>query len=111
MMIGKPTDVGAPQAALRTGSATTRRIESGTGSDEKVDGVAATDSVKLSDAGRALTAAGQTAEEFRADKVAALKAAVEAGTYEVKARVVADRMINEAAELLESMTTSADTRS
>ena len=108
MMIGKPTDVGAPQSALRTGSATTRRIESGTGSDEKVDGVAATDSVKLSDAGRALTA-GQSAEEFRADKVAALKAAVEAGTYEVKARVVADRMITEAAELLESMTASADT--
>jgi flagellar biosynthesis anti-sigma factor FlgM len=42
--------------------------------------------------------------DFRADKVAALKKAIAEGTYHVQAKVVAERMIMEAAELLESMT-------
>lgn len=103
MMIGKPTDVGTPQSASRTGDATSRRIESGAGAG-KVDAVLPTDSVKLSQAGRALTAANQAPGEFRAEKVAALKQAIAEGSYHVQAKVVADRMINEAAELLESMT-------
>ena len=104
-MIVKPTDVGTPQAASRTGGATTRRLESGAGGG-KVDSVLPTDTVKLSTTGRALTAANQTLDEFRADKVAALKKAVEEGSYRVQAKVVADRMITEAAELLGSMTAS-----
>ena len=104
-MIVKPTDVGTLQAASRTGGATTRRLESGAGG-AKVDGVLPTDTVKLSTTGRALTGANQSLEEFRADKVAALKKAVEEGNYPVQAKVVADRMITEAAELLESMTAS-----
>lgn len=103
MMIGKPTDVGTPQSALRTGSAAPRRVESGSAGGEKVDGVLPSDSVKLSDTGRALTAAGKAVDDFRADKVAALKMALEQGTYHVQARIVADRMISEAAELLRSM--------
>ena len=103
MMIGKPTDVGSPQSASRTGDATTRRMESGTGAG-KVDGVLPTDSVKLSDTGRAIASTKEAVEEFRSEKVAALKKAIAEGTYHVQAKVVADRLIMEAAELLESMT-------
>jgi flagellar biosynthesis anti-sigma factor FlgM len=103
MMIGKPADVGTPQPASRTGDATSRRVETGAGGG-KVEGVAPADSVNLSEAGRALTAANQAPDEFRAEKVAALKKAVAEGAYHVQAKVVADRMINEAAGLLETMT-------
>jgi negative regulator of flagellin synthesis FlgM len=108
MMIGKPTDVGTPQAASRTGAA--RAVEAGSsgGKVEKVESVEGIDSVKLSDVGRAIVGAGQTLEEFRAEKVAALKKAVEDGSYKVQAKVVADRMINEAAGLLETMAASGD---
>lgn len=106
MMIGKPTDVGTPQAALRTGATPSKRVESGASSDERVDGVVPSDSVEVSDTGRALAAGSQAADEFRADKVAAVKKALEEGTYQVRAKIVADRMITEAAELLESMAAS-----
>ena len=103
MMIGKPSDVGTPQSASRTGDVTPRRMESGSGGG-KVDAVATTDSVQLSPTGRAITAGNQAAEEFRSEKVAALKKAIAEGTYHIQAKVVAERMITEAAELLESMT-------
>ena len=102
MMIGKPTDVGSPQSASRTGDVSSRRMESGAVGG-KVEGVVPTDSVSLSQAGRAITSTSQT-EEFRSDKVAALKTAIAEGSYHVQAKVVAERMIMEAAELLESMT-------
>lgn len=103
MMIGKPTDVGSPQSASRTSDVYSRPIESGAAGG-KVEPVTATDSVKLSDTGRAITATNQAVEEFRSDKVAAMKQAIAEGTYHVQAKVVADRMIMEAAELLEAMT-------
>ncbi len=103
MMIGKPTDVGSPQSASRTADVSSRRMESGAGGG-KVEGVVPTDSVSLSQAGRAITSTSQTVEEFRSDKVAALKTAIAEGTYHVQAKMVAERMIMEAAELLESMT-------
>jgi flagellar biosynthesis anti-sigma factor FlgM len=103
MMIGKPNDVGSPQSASRTADATSRRMESG-GVDGKVAGVQATDSVKLSETGRAIVSTGEAVAEFRADKVAALRKSIAEGTYHVQAKVVAERMIMEAAELLESMT-------
>ena len=103
MMIGKPTEVGTPQAASRTGDVSSRRAESGT-SGGKVESVVPTDSVSLSQAGRTLTSTNQAIEEFRSDRVAALKKAIAEGTYHVQAKVVAERMIMEAAELLESMT-------
>jgi negative regulator of flagellin synthesis FlgM len=105
MMIGRPTDVGTPQAASRAGGA--RVVEPGT-SGGKVEEVESADSLKLSDASRALVGAGRTAEGFRAEKVAALKKAVEDGSYKVQAKVVAERMINEAAGLLETMAASGD---
>lgn len=107
MMIGKPTDVGALQSALRTGDVATRSTEAARASDGKVESVQSIDSVKLSDTSRSLSAAAGTLDGFRADKVAEIKQAIEQGTYQVKARVVADRMISEAADLLRSMTTSA----
>ena len=103
MMIGKPTDVGSPQSASRTADAGSRRVETG-GSGGKVEGVQPTDSVKLSDTGRAIASTGEARGEFRSEKVEALKKAIAEGTYHVQAKVVAERMIMEAAELLESMT-------
>ena len=103
MMIGKPSDVGSPQSASRTADATSRRIESGAAGG-KVEGVQPTDSVKLSDTGRAIVSTGEALAEFRSEKVEALKKAIAEGTYHVQAKVVAERMIMEAAELLESMT-------
>lgn len=103
MMIGKPTDVGSPQSASRTADATSRHIEA-SGAGGKVDAVQATDSVKLSDTGRAIASTGEAVAEFRSERVAALKKAIAEGTYHVQAKVVAERMIMEAAELLESMT-------
>lgn len=103
MMIGKPTEPLSVQSVARTPGASARRVEPGVASDAKVEGIGATDNVKLSDAGRALTAGGRTADEVRADKVAAVKKAVEEGTYRVQATVVADRLISDAAEMLRAM--------
>ena len=102
MMIGKPTDVGSPQSASRTADATSRRMQTG-GAGGTVAGGPPTDSVKLADTGRAIAATGETVAEFRSEKVEALKKAIAEGTYQVQAKVVAERMIMEAAELLESM--------
>ncbi len=103
MMIGKPTEIGSPVSPARSGSATTAAGNTAIAGDGKVENVLPTDSVKLSDAGRAMTSPVRAEDAFRADKVAAVKQAIEQGTYKIQARVVAERMISEAAELLESM--------
>ena len=109
MMIGKPTDVGAAPPAPRTGAATGSRIAVAApvaSGEDKVDGPVASDSVKLSDTSRAMIAANQASDEFRADKVAAVRKAIEEGHYQVQARQIADRLIREASELLESLAAS-----
>jgi flagellar biosynthesis anti-sigma factor FlgM len=105
MNINKPTDAVAPQSALRTTGAPARRLEAGGSGGGKVEGVQSPDSVQLSDTGRALSAAGQAIDQFREDKVAAVKRALEMGTYQVHARIVADRMISEASDVLRLMAT------
>ncbi len=102
-MIAKPSDIGALQSAVRTGGVNGQRVDARAAGGDKVEGVVPTDSVQLSDTGRALTAAAKVVDEFRADKVAAVKLALEQGNYNIQARIVADRMISEAAQLLKSM--------
>ena len=108
MMIGKPTDVGSTAPTPRAGAAATPRVSvtapvaSG---EDKVESVEATDSVKLSDTSKSMTAANPSSEEFRADKVAALRKAIDEGQYQVQARKVADKMIREASELMEFLAT------
>ena len=104
MNINKPTDAVAPQSALRTSGAPSRPAASG-GSDGKVEGVQSPDSVTLSDTGRSLGAARHAIDQFREDKVAEIKRALEMGTYRVQTRIVADRMISQAADLLRAMAT------
>lgn len=109
MIIGKPSDPAPAQPAVRTGGAGAaggKRVEPGVASDARIEAVETVDSVKLSDAGRALTAALRTPDEIRADKVAVVKRAVEDGTYRVRADAVADRLISDAAEFLGAMKSS-----
>ena len=102
MIIGKPSDSVSAQPVTRPGSSA-GRVNPGVASDARIEGVQPTDNVKLSNAGRALTAGGKGADEVRAEKVAAVKKAVEDGTYRVRADAVADRMISDATEMLGAM--------
>ena len=101
MLIGKPVEPVSVAAVSRTGNA--GAVEPGVASGKPVQAVQPVENVTLSDTSRALSATGQPAEEARLDKVAAVKKAVEEGTYEVRAKVVGARMIVEAAELLETL--------
>ena len=64
-----------------------------------VEGVAPLNTVALSAASRQLVA-GDSAGGFDADKVAAVRRAIEQGTFGVDAGRIADRMIEQAGELL-----------
>ncbi len=61
------------------------------------------DSVQLSAASRSIGAITGTDTDVRTDKVEALRMQIEAGQFHVDAHKVADRMIAEAAELLETI--------
>ncbi|MGE0311038.1 MAG: flagellar biosynthesis anti-sigma factor FlgM [Lautropia sp.] len=89
------TDRGTQAAGPRTAGPATTTKSSGTD----------TDSVRLSAASRAIgAAAGASVDDgFRADKVEALRMKVDAGEFHVDVHKVAERMINEAAELLETI--------
>lgn len=101
MLIGKPGDPVSVPAVSRTGNA--GAVEPGVGGSKTVQAVRPAGSVTLSETGRALTSAGPPGDEVRMDMVAAIKKAVEEGTYHVRAKVVEERMIKEAVELLEVM--------
>jgi negative regulator of flagellin synthesis FlgM len=57
-----------------------------------------TDKVELSQTSRQLTAAGT---DLSSSKIAQVRQAIDKGEFRVDPQVVADRMINEAAELIE----------
>ncbi|MGE0801871.1 MAG: flagellar biosynthesis anti-sigma factor FlgM [Lautropia sp.] len=113
MMIGKPSDVGAtpPTQRSNASSAGARAAvpvptQAAAGGEQKVVGAEAADSVQLSDASRAMINADPGSDGVRADKVAAIKKAIEEGTYHVQAQKIADALIKEASELLESLSAS-----
>ncbi|HMM51039.1 MAG: flagellar biosynthesis anti-sigma factor FlgM [Burkholderiales bacterium] len=64
-----------------------------------------TDSVSLSNVPGALSAAGDEAG-VRPEKVAEIREAIREGRFHVRAEVIAERMIAQAAELLETLAAS-----
>jgi negative regulator of flagellin synthesis FlgM len=84
----------APLPPTTAADAVERRAR--TGGDEKVGGVAAGDSVKLTDVGSELAASARSAGEpapLDAARVAAVKAALQAGTFRIDPQLIADRLI------------------
>ncbi len=75
--------------------------------DKAVEAVESTDRIELSETTRSLSSPpGGTAQEgVRLEKVAEVRQAIQEGRFHVSAEAVADRMINEAAELIETITT------
>lgn len=106
MIIGKPSDPLAGPTPARSGPsgiAAAARVEPGIAGDSRVEPVQQPGSVKLAEASRVLAIA--SADDIRAEKVAAVKKAVEDGTYRVRAEVVADRLISDSIEMLGAMKT------
>jgi len=98
MKIGKLTDperIDLLQAAKAAGGER----------QDKVDRTQPVDEVSLSRASRSLAAeaAGSEADPIRRQKVEEIRQAIREGRFEVNAWAVADKMISEAAELLESL--------
>lgn len=56
--------------------------------------VASQDVARLSGAGSVLATAAANTDDVRAERVAALKAAVDAGTYNVSSTAVADKLLD-----------------
>lgn len=105
MKIDKPVEIQPTQdAALRAGQpAGAARPAARAGAQGRAGGAA--DSVSLSAASRGLAAELATdGAEVRHDKVAQVREAIREGRFNVKAQVVADKMIAQAAELLETLT-------
>src|SRR4051812_25692300 len=98
MKIGKTNEAMQPDVPERVGA----RPAGGAGPAPALDGVAQTDSVELSPQSLALSATSQ--DPIDATKVATVSAAIANGQFKVDAQKVADRMINEAAQLLERIT-------
>ncbi|RZL09092.1 MAG: flagellar biosynthesis anti-sigma factor FlgM [Rubrivivax sp.] len=97
MKIGNSTDAVSSTSTARTDTATqTTRTPGKTGSLE--GGVDASAKVTLSNvAGNLLTS---TDGSFDAEKVSRIKQAIDNGTYKINADAIADKLINNAQELL-----------
>ena len=78
---------------------------------QQVGGVDGVDKVELSETSRRLTADATAGVDgdIRADKVNEVRQAMQEGRFQVSARAVADKMINEAAELIEVISTGRNT--
>jgi len=61
------------------------------------------DKVELSSTSRNISASERAEQPLRASKVDEVKAAIQEGRFHVSAEVVADKMISQAAELIETM--------
>jgi len=103
MKIGKPAESQAADALSRTGNAPSNAV-AGHSRSTAVDKTAPVDAVHLSPASRNLAAEGaQAGQSVRAQKVEDVKAAIREGRFQVNAHAVADKMIAQAAELLEAL--------
>ncbi len=99
MKIDKPVEIqSTPDAALRSGQAAGAARSAARGR-AAAPAAGETDSVSLSAASRAPKADA----DVRADKVAEVREAIREGRFHVSAEVVADKMIAQAAELLETL--------
>lgn len=100
MKVGNTTE-NLPSGPLRpTGTAVDASRTPAAASDE-LKPVAGTDKVELSATSRSLGTLAGAGGDVRADKVAEVRKAIADGEFHVNAEVIADRMIAQAAELIE----------
>lgn len=99
MKIGKPADIQATEVALRHGN---KAIAPATGSSraEPVQKTPEVDAVRLSQAAKSQLAESTPVNSAKVEEV---KAALREGRFQVNAHAVADKMISQAAELLEAL--------
>lgn len=84
------TALGATQRADTARTAVIRAAASETAAVQN-----GSSTTRFSDLGSVLAAAAPDTSDVRADKVAALKSAIESGSYKVSASAVADKLISE----------------
>jgi len=99
MKIGNPIDAIKSEGVAPAGAG-----RPGVSSSRPVSPAEASDRIDLSETSRTL-AGGEvrSGAEIRADKVNEVRDAIARGEYQVNAHVVAERMIMEAAQLLETL--------
>ncbi len=99
MKIGKPADIQATEISLRQGN---KAIAPATGSSraEPVQKTPEVDAVRLSQATKSQLAETTPVNSAKVEEV---KAALREGRFQVNAHAVADKMISQAAELLEAL--------
>lgn len=105
MKIDKPVEIQpARDAALHSGHPAGAARQAGR-AGAQAHAVRACDSVSLSSASRALAGAADNTE-VRPERVAEIREAIREGRFHVRAEVVAEKAIAQAAELLETLAAS-----
>ena len=101
MKIGQKPELpgGLPQAALAKQAKSTATPAEGAAKDALAASAAGVP-VTVSTAARALDHTARTAGDFDANKVKAVRAAIEKGTFSVDADAIADKMLSNAQEIL-----------
>ena len=94
--------IGATPDITKADSPRPQEGRAGSSSTAPVSPIEAVDKIELSAAARSAEAASNT-PEVRADKVLEIRQAIESGEFRVNPSEIADRMISEAASLLETI--------
>lgn len=100
MKVGQLYETNQVDAATRLGTRNGRDLPVGRNGGQREAGTVDSDRVKLSDAARKAAAAD---DSFDAARVSALQKAIAEGRYPVDAGKIADAMISQAAELLQTL--------
>ncbi|MFP5406656.1 MAG: flagellar biosynthesis anti-sigma factor FlgM [Gammaproteobacteria bacterium] len=103
MKIGKPAETQPTDALARSAQAAGASRQAGTAGGGKIERTGATDKVQLSEASRKLASEIGSSDTVRAAKVEEVRQAIAEGRFHVNAKVVAEKMIAESAELLETL--------
>ena len=97
MKIGNLLDVGSADLPKNKG------VQNNEAKNQPVSPVDQADKVHLSESKKLIQSDPVVDAEMRADKIEEVREAIKAGTFKVDVRKVADRMINEAASLLQNI--------
>lgn len=94
--------IGNPETRVPPTVASPSRVQAGDSrtAEPSVVAVDASAKVKLSDAATELISTGKAAPEFDAEKVARIQKLIASGSFSVNAGAMADKMMNNARELL-----------
>ena len=104
MKIGKPAEIQQTDALSRPAQAGASATSSGHTASGAVERATAVDAVRLSQTSRDLAAeSGGGSTPVRTAKVEAVRTAIREGHFQVNAHAVAEKMITQAAELLETL--------